>query len=153
MLFDDMKQLEALEQKVEVPIKFIHVLNNPFDNVASMSLESFHHLKNVLEDFETIDIKHVMNLKEHTSENQWFELRVDKFIARTKETLGQLCTFLQLDTTPDYLTLADEGILQKPKSKSRDMVFWDPIAQFRINTMIKQYAIFCMDFRLINKSS
>ena len=33
-----MSQLEEIRQLVEMPMKFIHVTRNPFDNIATMTL-------------------------------------------------------------------------------------------------------------------
>lgn len=33
-----MSELEEISRLVQVPLKFIHVIRNPFDNIASMTL-------------------------------------------------------------------------------------------------------------------
>ena len=35
----NMRKLEAIRQIVQVPMKFIHVHRNPFDNIATMMLK------------------------------------------------------------------------------------------------------------------
>ena len=35
-----MRIFEEIEQAVQVPIKFVHVIRNPFDNIATMMLRA-----------------------------------------------------------------------------------------------------------------
>lgn len=37
---DRMKALEEIAEVVQVPMKFIHVTRNPFDNIATMTLRA-----------------------------------------------------------------------------------------------------------------
>ena len=34
----NMSRLEAIKQLVQVPVKFVHVVRNPFDNISTMTL-------------------------------------------------------------------------------------------------------------------
>ena len=34
----NMSRLEAIRQLVQVPLKFVHVVRNPFDNISTMTL-------------------------------------------------------------------------------------------------------------------
>ena len=38
----NMSKLEAIRQLVQVPMKFIHVVRNPFDNISTMTLRKAH---------------------------------------------------------------------------------------------------------------
>lgn len=37
---DRMKTLEEITEVVQVPMKFIHITRNPFDNIATMTLRA-----------------------------------------------------------------------------------------------------------------
>ena len=39
---NNMHRLEVLSQLVQVPMKFIHVVRNPFDNISTMTLRKAH---------------------------------------------------------------------------------------------------------------
>ena len=38
----NMRKLEVISQLVQVPMKFIHVVRNPFDNISTMTLRKAH---------------------------------------------------------------------------------------------------------------
>ena len=44
------KQLEEIAKKVGVPMKFIHIVRNPFDNIATMVLRGAGERDNVREE-------------------------------------------------------------------------------------------------------
>ena len=44
------KQLEEIAKNVGVPMKFIHIVRNPFDNIATMALRGAGERDNVREE-------------------------------------------------------------------------------------------------------
>jgi hypothetical protein len=115
-LFDRIRAL------VRVPLKLVHVVRNPFDNVAAISL--WHGLSLT----ESIDYyfehcRTTSRLGELASPEELFTLRHEAWIAEPREALGRLCTFVGLEAAPAYLEAAARIVFERP-TRTRGRVPW-----------------------------
>lgn len=114
--------VSRVRRAVGVPIRFIHVARNPYDNITTMRLG------NTLED--TIDryftlCQGVAETKRLAGEGEVLDLHHEAFLAEPKATLRQLCHFVGLEADEAYLD-ACASILYTSANKTRSKAPWTP---------------------------
>lgn len=118
--------LDRLRPTVGIPVKFIHVVRNPYDNIATISQKS-----PSLEDpaaaarfyFERVET--VLRLRNEIDRNDWFELRHEVFVADPRGNLAALCRFLELKPSAAYLRDCASIVFASPR-RTRMEVVWTP---------------------------
>lgn len=128
--------LDKLRETVQVPLRVIHIIHNPFDSVAQMSLKGFRPLEECGRRYGT-NAKNNMKLREMLAGDEWLDLRYEMLVARPKDMMTKLCGFLQIEPTPEFLDVCEQNLL-KASTRPRDQVFWDPVAQFRVRSVIDE---------------
>ena len=121
--------LEQIRKTVRLPIKFVHVYRNPYDNITTM-FKKKDRKKTKLLDFEgtinyyfelceTIDI-----LKKNIPIQDVFDLQHEALIDNPQKKLQELCHFLDLEASNDYLNDC-ASILFKSPHKTRETIQWN----------------------------
>jgi sulfotransferase family protein len=116
--------LEELRARVALPLKFIHVVRNPYDNIATM------HSKNSKGRPLEIAFEHylgmtrgIVELKRHLSKNEVFDLRHEDLVADPHSCLKALCRFLGLEPEVGYLRACADIVFRAPH-RTRQGVNW-----------------------------
>ncbi|XP_078343090.1 uncharacterized protein LOC144628860 [Oculina patagonica] len=144
--------LEEIEQVVQVPIKFIHVTRNPFDNLATMMLRTTGSRDAVREEGVKIDNKEkldaaIKNYFKMAASNQRVRERYGdavldipghETVLRPRETLLRLCDHLGVTCSNDYIEKCSK-ILYGTPSVTRNMVVWTEEQKERVTEMMKSY--------------
>lgn len=106
--------LDILRDRVNLPIKFIHVTRNPFDNITTMMFKNKNALEysihSYLEKCQT-----VANFKQRIESNNFYEFRHEALIEQPQTILKQLCAFLNLAAPQDYLDDCASIVFSSPK--------------------------------------
>ncbi len=129
LLQDDPTLLERLEQLVKVPIRIIHVVRNPFDNIttkarkgAQRQLDATPQKLREVADVYFRNIAMVQNIKD-AGNMAVHEFQFESFLQHPEMELRKLCSFLGTDCPKDYLT--DCLTLVNPQAhQSRHDVEW-----------------------------
>jgi hypothetical protein len=104
--------LERTRARVGVPIRVLHLVRNPFDNIASIARNRDMPLTSATEIYRRLG-NAVDRMRTQLRRDELFELRYDQFIADPAGSLRDLCSFIGVETTPGYLsacaTLVDTG--------------------------------------------
>ena len=129
---------QDLQNTVQMPIHVIHVVRNPYDNIATMLLYNEHQKFSVnethkYEDEEGLDnqinsyFHQVRSVVEMIDELklQVTEVHSKEFIANPKATLRRLCLTLHIDCSGEYLHTCAERTFAS-ESRSRSLVKWTP---------------------------
>ena len=129
---------QDLQDTVQMPIHVIHVVRNPYDNIATMLLYNEHQKFSVnethkYEDEEGLDnqinsyFHQVRSVVEMIDELQLkvTEVHSKEFIANPKATLRRLCLTLHIDCSAEYLHTCAERTFAS-ESRSRSLVKWTP---------------------------
>jgi hypothetical protein len=139
-LRDKPELLQLLRKRINTPIKFIHVIRNPYDNIATMT-------KRPGADF-ALDEKiqgyfslcgTVANLKTQVPDADILDLRHEDFIADPKSCLSRLCHFLGLEVSNDYLDDCASIIFKTPH-QSRHKLQWSAAAIDLVKRKIDNFA-------------
>ena len=114
--------LARLRRIVQVPLKIIHIVRNPFDNISTMIRRRGGTLdENIRSYFVRVDTN--ARLIAADTESEIITLRHEDLIARPTESLKLLVSFIGLDASEDYL--ADcAGIVFDSPSRSRQKMEW-----------------------------
>lgn len=124
-LMEKPELLEKLRRTVAVPIKFIHLIRNPFDNIASMAQKTSRaDLQGTIDRYFRL-AEGVEALKGKMSEGDLFEVRLEDFIATPKPVLKNLCDFLGLGIEGTYLEDCAAIVFGSPRLVRND-VEWTP---------------------------
>lgn len=106
-------------------IKFIHVIRNPYDNIRTISLKTKRFkqgLKKSIEYYFSL-CNTVLEIKKQIEAHDLFELKHEAFIDSPKTYLKELCNFLGVDASHDYLNDC-VNIVYKDPHKNRYDVQW-----------------------------
>ena len=129
-LYHNPELLDRLQETVDIPLKIIHIIRNPFDNIATRARGGNYYNREVnreglqreierhFKEVEAID--HIRKENKH----EIYELRHEDFIEDPGKHLADMCHFLGVEPYPDYID-ACLSILRKSTHKSRHKIEWD----------------------------
>ena len=121
-LRDDPHALERLRSLVGVPIRVLHLVRNPFDNIASIARNRDMPLSSAIAIYRKLGIA-VDQTMTRLSTDELFEIRYEDLTADPTARLNEICGFIGVPATTDYLnrcaTLIDHG-----GRRSRDSLYW-----------------------------
>jgi hypothetical protein len=111
---------ERLRQMVGVPIRTIHVVRNPFDNISTIFLKGRN--KNFQEsiDYYFFLADEVLRLKRIIPAKDLMEVYHEDFIRDARLYLRQLTDFLGVESSPEYLDACNSIVFSKPHQTRHD---------------------------------
>lgn len=149
--------LKWLKHKVGIPIHVLHVVRNPYDMVATHAL---YVAGEGGRKYEASEAKKLDNppLLENTAKQIFFRaeavtsmtkllnLRVllihhEDMVNEPKQTMLQICKFLKVNCTEDYLESCKEKAYHSV-SRTRDLVVWTQHLRERVDSEIKHFTFF-----------
>ena len=131
------KILQVLPNRLDVPIKFIHVVRNPYDNITTMIARKKADLEYGINSYFT-KCKTVAYLKTQIDRQDILDIRHESLIDDPKAILSQLCEFLEVETNQKYLNDCASVVFKSPK-KTRFTYQWDQRAIDLVKSQIEQY--------------
>jgi hypothetical protein len=115
--------LERLRDTIDLKIKFIHVVRNPYDNISTIAARNNWSLEDGTERYFSLCEK-IGNIKKQIATVDLFELQHESFIDNPQVLLKELCRFLGQDAPDDYLNDC-ASIVYKSPHRSRYDTQWD----------------------------
>lgn len=150
-----MAQYELLQSTVKVPVHVIHVVRNPYDNIATMLLFNNHVRKSEVD----VDRPYV-NLEKLQSQivayfNQvrsvveiidllglnLIEVHSDDLVHTPDKIVHKLCRTFELVCSEEYVSQCTNKIF-KTESKSRFLIKWTPFLISMVGQEMKKYPFF-----------
>ena len=122
-----------LRKTAGVPVKYVHVVRNPYDNISTMLRDGVfdwrsggrgRNLKRSIEDYFSL-CEAMRRFKERTDSSDVFEVRHEEIVEDSERELRRLCAFLNLEAPEDYLRDCSRMVFRSP-SRSRSKVEWSP---------------------------
>lgn len=116
--------IEKLRKKMQLPIKLIHIVRHPLDNIATHKRK--YSVKPTLQ--EAIDdyfkrVEANAKLRSEVAKEEWCELTHEQFIEEPEESLTTLIEFLEVEPYDDYIKAAADKVFNSP-SNSRNKIEW-----------------------------
>lgn len=115
--------LSKLRDLVQVPIRIIHVVRNPFDNIATIARRGELSIKEAMERYFSLASTNA-RLLESSSPVESVTLRHEDMVAKPEENLARLVDFVGLEADQPYLSDCARIVFTKP-SRSRNQVQWN----------------------------
>ena len=104
--------LDRTRGSVGVPIRVLHLLRNPFDNIASIARNRELPLASAIEIYRRLGDA-VDKVRTRLDPGELFEIRYEQFVVDPAGSLRDVCRFIGVETTSRYLsscgTLIDAG--------------------------------------------
>lgn len=125
--------LGELKQLIGLPLHFVHVTRNPFDNIATMAKRDRRVKGNTAKITEGI-LEHAKNeyirtsqvierVRNQLDDGEFFTMHIEDFLAYPGHYLRELMDFLDLPVTEQYLADAQRILFSQPR-KSRFSISW-----------------------------
>lgn len=131
MKVDPPKELSKLKEIVGVPVKWIHVVRNPYDNLTTWVKKNNEsrekHNRNIEKEFNDVFEKYkhlnekILELKQTEDVLTINHERVIRFIDKT---LDSLCEFLDIEKYPEWRKRVINSLWKEPRETRRNMK-WD----------------------------
>jgi hypothetical protein len=153
----DPDRIQALADRVGVELRGIHCLRNPFDNITTIASRRRGAIESRREDFEfrpeDIEVRRediecaiagyfettrtIEALKRHCGD-RILDLRHEDFVAEPKGGLREMCTFLGLRTSAEYLEDCAKIVYTNP-NRSRDGFDWPRDLISTVETQMREF--------------
>jgi hypothetical protein len=116
--------INRLYKRIRKPIKFIHVVRNPYDNISGIATLSQLSLEKSIENYFSLCTTNEL-LKKRIPKEDIFEMRHEDLITKPEYVLRNLCQFLEVECTEEYLRDCSSVVFQSPHS-NRQKINWTP---------------------------
>jgi sulfotransferase family protein len=116
--------LEFVRRKIANELKFVHVMRNPYDVLATMTRRSPRKTLDTHIDVFFQLCSSIERLKKQFQPTQIYDVRLESFIEDPKPHLASLCSFIGVKAEPRYLEDCASIVFKSPK-KSRFDIAWD----------------------------
>jgi hypothetical protein len=136
LLAESPELLDQLRRTVRVPLRIIHIVRNPFDNIATIARRN----PCPLEQAATVFFKRAttnQRVIETNPAEEIITLRHEDFIAQPRQHLQRLVEFIGLTTDDEYLDACEKMVFESP-SKSRAKAEWNDAVQASIQDNIEK---------------
>jgi len=132
--------LELLRQTVGVPVKLLHVIRNPFDNITTRHQKSRTGTNSLeqMVDLHFQDCATIQRLRGSFSAEDFLDVRHEALIAEPKDHLRRICEFLGVSAGEEYLEACASIVFRDPR-RSRFDVAWSPQLVQRVEGLCGQY--------------
>jgi len=115
--------LQRVRALVGVPLRLVHVVRNPYDNIAAISIWHQMPLKESI-DFYFLHCQGTSMLKVLADPGEVISIRHEELISMPRKTLTDLCTHLELEIYPGYLDDCRAVLFDRP-TFTRSKVNWE----------------------------
>ena len=143
--------LQKLRDVVDVPVKLIHVVRNPFDNIAAFAIKRARGRNSEVEESDiqaSIDryfsvCESVMKVKTMADSinAEVLDIRHEDFVKEPKTELSKLCLWLGVEPTPSYLDDCVSIVFESPHKK-RHKIQWNESLKQQVVNKMKPFPFF-----------
>ena len=134
----DPAQLPRLEARVGVPLRFVHVLRNPFDNIATIQRRRPRMDVEAAAAHYFAMVRGVEALWQRLPAQARLDVRHEDLVAEPERELASACRFLGVEDAEDYLR-ACAGVVWRTPRQSRYEIAWPGGSRARIQTEIERH--------------
>lgn len=131
--------LERLRKTLKVRVKLVHVVRNPYDNIATICKRSRDHDLSASIDFYFSMCETVASVKTRVPPDDFCDIRLEAVIERPRESLTELCRFLGTEPSRDYVDACSAIVFSSPHKTRNDME-WNPALIDKVKAQIDRFA-------------
>jgi hypothetical protein len=146
-LINNPAQLDSMKNITPWPIKWIHVVRNPFDNIATWTKKNFNNRKkrvpsaNIDDDYRDAFKKYKSlnaKIKELKGTEDVLTVLHEKVIRNPDKTMKQLCSFLGIEMCQTWRVNVRKTLWKKPRI-TRRQIRWTPNMRQKVMALSKEY--------------
>jgi Sulfotransferase family len=129
--------LDLVRRCVGVPVRVVHVVRNPFDNVATMARHGEGApgaLAPFIENYRLLSTQ-VDEVRARLEPDELFDLRYEDFAGAPERHLAELCAFLGVSAPQEYVE-GCASLVKGNASRTRDQRSWSPAERHQIELLI-----------------
>lgn len=135
--------LDRLRRTVGVPLRIVHGVRNPYDNVATMARRAAEASRHPLDLDDAIHrysalCETAARVRQQTIDGEWIDLRHEDLVADPVPELRALCRAVGLDAPEDYLAACAEIVRSRPH-QSRYEVTWTGAQRESVARLIDRF--------------
>lgn len=130
--------LDRLRKRVGVPVRFIHVVRNPFDNIATIYLRTMQQRGLAAAVEEYLQLCATTAQLQHLDPAAVLEVRHEELLASPHRVLTDLSHFVGLDASAEFLD-ACASILFTAPNRTRAKAPWTPQLLAKVNDAVHRY--------------
>jgi hypothetical protein len=136
--------LDVVRRNAGVPIRVVHIVRNPFDNIATMSrrqTQKFggaNDLHSAIEGYRQLSAA-VDQIRTRLRPDELLDVRYESFVDSPGPHLIQLCEFLGVDAPPDYVEACTR--IARSASHTRDRVSWSAAERQDVEALIEAHPV------------
>lgn len=123
-LFRDRQLLSELKGKLGPRIKAIHVVRNPFDNIATMAARLEISLGEAVEEYFKLCLE-LREVRSRLDTNELYTIRHEEFVRDAAPRLASLCEWLGVEPEAEYVRNSASVVFESPR-KTRGAADWTP---------------------------
>lgn len=141
------KLLGDFKSEVKVPVKWIHVVRNPFDNLATWAkLNHENKIKqrkksNIVKELNNVIAKYSqlnITIEKLKRSEDVLTVNHEFVITRMHGTLEEICNFLEISFDPDWRDNVRNTVWNKPRT-TRNRIKWEENQKKTVNDMIDRF--------------
>ena len=129
--------LHQIQSIIDLPIKFVHVVRNPFDNITTMKFRTDSTINREIFHYFELCLKNAI-IQNMAGDADFLTIRHEDLIVNPEATVSQITTFLGLETRPDYLKDCASIIYPSPH-KSRIKHHWSAKEIALVNNQLSRF--------------
>lgn len=114
--------LQSLKRTIGKPIRFVHVIRNPYDNIATLHRKQGGSLEHRIERYFAM-ARAVVRLRDEIGSDAILDVRHESLLEDPRVWLTNICTYLNLNPSHKYLDDCSKIVHSSPR-KSRHDVEW-----------------------------
>ncbi|KAJ7357534.1 hypothetical protein OS493_024340 [Desmophyllum pertusum] len=149
---NNFKVLDDIQRTLKTKLKFIHVIRNPFDNIATKLLRNLEtremardksfkaNNSTLLDEIITHYFNHVESAQRLHQYGKYevLDIYAHEVISKPQENLQKLCNFLEVTNDKDYIDASSKLLYSKP-SLTRHSIVWTSEQKLRVTNEMKKY--------------
>jgi hypothetical protein len=116
--------LDRLRGCVGVPVRLVHVVRSPYDNITTMATRTGQTLEHAARRYFDLCAT-VARLKHQVPESELLDVRHEVFVADPRAQMARVCRFLGVEGGDAYLDACATAVFAVPR-KTRAELEWDP---------------------------
>ncbi len=129
--------LDRLGKVVSVPMRFIHVTRNPYDNITTMATRSGRDLDERIDTYFKFVATNA-TVRKRIGPDGVLDMHLEDFIADPAAKLRSICEFIGLDAPDDFIKDA-AGIVYKEPKRTRAKIKWSKKQVATVAERIERY--------------
>jgi len=138
ILSRDPTLMRRLQKEAGLPLHLIHVIRDPYDNIATMARRTGTQVESQIERFDWLYEQ--LNSILESCDLPMYRMYHEEFVSSPRRHIREICELLDLPVDSAYID-ACSGIVYEKPHRSRVLVQWDHSSIARVEEIIRKWPI------------